>query len=69
MHAMRHFIQAILQILGVLTTGGAIGGLATCVVMAFHGHWWIALGALIISVLSFVAVDFLADLSVSASMK
>jgi len=55
MHAMRYFIQAILQIFGVLTMSGAIGGLAICGVMIFYGHWWTALGALVISVLSFMA--------------
>jgi len=61
---MKYLIQAILQILGVLAMGGGIFGLAICGVMIFHGHWGIALGGFIMSVLSFMSVDWLAELSV-----
>jgi len=48
--------------------GAAVGGVATCGGMLFRGHWWTSLAALVISILSFMAVDWLADLSIGARM-
>lgn len=64
----RRFIQAIIQIFGVLTTGVALAGLVVCGIMLVDGHWWASLAGLGVSILSFMAVDWLANLSIGARM-